>query len=427
MEITKNYLRGASLAVFAYMPFHIFVSQWLSTFTGGLDVWKIAKDAVTAGLVLAIVGVVFYRRLYTKTFLILLVLAIIYLALHGLLFFLTDQPTETGLLGTTYNNRLLWFVLIGYGLALLFPDGSLQKRFAKVLIGVGLLVALIGFLQWILPKDIMTHFGYSIERGVKPNFFIDDKPDLPRVFSTLRDPNSLGAFLILPSTILIIRLVQKWQTPQRTMLIGMQALIGLVEILTFSRSGLIGMLLAHAVVISYLFRKSIVVLLRRFAIPLILLLVILFGLGFWLRDNYIVQNVIFHADENTQQTGSTDLHFIQIQKGIDGVEEHPEGQGPGTAGLVSTKLPNGLLTENYFLQVAYEVGVVGLLIFLAFLGYVVRGLWRNRENTIALALLGSFVGLVFMNMLLHTWSNEAVACSWFLLAGLCAGYYKSGT
>lgn len=416
--VLQKWLYRGALGLFVYMPFHIFISQWLSTFTGGLDAWKVGKDVVTALLVAALVCLVLYRRKYTRLYLVLLGLSVAYFLLHLLLFAVTDQPAETGLLGTTYNNRLLWFTLIGYSLALLYPGMRLGRTFAKVLIGVAGIVAFIAFLQWVLPKDIMTHFGYSIERGVKPNFFIDDKPDFPRVFSTIRDPNSLAAFLLLPSTLITVALKRYWMTPKRDVLLGLQALIGLTIILTFSRSGWIALFISHGLAISYLFKNRLVTLAKRFVVPVVCIVAAL-GIGLFVsRDHYFVQNIILHEDENTQQAGSTDLHAQYIQKGIEGVSEDPEGHGPGTAGIVSTRLPNGLLTENYYLQVAYEVGVAGLLLFIGFLVLILRCLWENRADRINVALIASFVGLAAMNMLLHTWSNEAVAASWFMLAGL---------
>jgi O-antigen ligase len=107
-----------------------------------------------------------------------------------------------------------------------------------------------------------------------------------------------------------------------------------------------------------------------------------------------------------------------FQKGIDGIAADPEGRGPGTAGLVATKLSNGLLTENYYLQIGYEVGIAGLLMFIGLLVVVLRQLWTLRQSFLAQTLLASFVGLAFMNLLLHTWANEAVAASWWLLTGI---------
>lgn len=418
MDTFKKYMYWATLALFAYMPFHIFLSQWLSTTTGGLDVWKVGKDVFTAGLVSVLVCTVLITRKHTRLFIGLVAIAVIYLVLHLALLVATNQPTDTGLLATTYNNRLIWYVLIGYSLALLLPRVARPRNFAKLLVILSTIVCVIALLQWVLPKDVMTHFGYSVERGVKPNFFIDDKPDLPRVFSTLRDPNSLGAFLILPVVFLVESLTRYWKTNRRMLLGGLLLLHGLILFLTFSRSAWGGVILAifSLFVLKYggLVRQHA----QRLVLPGLAILVVLAGFIFVMRDQYVIQNVVFHSDENTRMTDSNNLHAIQIKKGLDGIANNPEGNGPGTAGLVSTKLPNGLITENYYVQIGYEVGLFGLAIFLGFLAIVVLNLWRNRKDVVTMCVLAAFVGLSAVNMLLHTWSNEAVAVSWFVLAGM---------
>lgn len=419
MQRVHQLLVSSVYLLFAYMPFHIFLSQWLSTFTGGLSAWKIGKDIFTAILVTALVGAVLITRKYTRTYLILLGLALAYLLLHLFLVFTTKQPSDTGLLATTYNNRLMWYLLIGYSLVLLAAKLLNFWQIAKILIIVSTIVCLVGLAQWILPKDIMSHFGYSLDRGVKPAFFIDDKPDLPRVMSTIRDPNSLGAFLILP----ILLLAAAWsRLPKQRLLVGGLLLLhGLVLFLTFSRSAWLGTILSVGIFLAWVHRSKIKLILKKYwAIVAAGLLILVFGI-FLLRDQYVVQNVVFHSDENTQLTDSNNLHLILIQEGIDGVIDQPLGHGPGTAGLVSVHSDKVMIPENYFVQIAYEVGVAGLILLIVIMGFVIKKLWELRNQTLALALLASFAGLTLMNMLLQIWSNEAVASTWWLLAGSALG------
>ncbi len=422
MDTFKKYLYWTALALFIYMPFHIFLSQWLSTYTNGLDAWKIGKDVVTALLVAALVGTVLLTRKYTKPYLVLLGFAAVYFLLHIVLWFGTNQPNDTGLLATVYNNRLIWYVLIGYSLAILAPKLAKPRRLVEIFLIISTVVAVLGIVQRFLPADFLTNFGYSIERGAKPSFAIDDKPDLPRIFSTIRDPNSLGAFLILPCTILGMALVRRWRTSERMLLAGLLMLHVLALLLTFSRSALIGAILAGIAGLAFIFRQSIRAHLHKFVWLSVALFIMLGGIVFILRDQYVVQNVVFHADESTTLDDPQELRVDFLQKGLNGVADNPEGNGPGTAGLVSTRLPQGgLLTENYYLQIAYEVGIAGLLLFLAFLSFVLIQLWTLRQNRIVQALLASFAGLTFINLLFHGWSNEAVAIAWFMLAGVALG------
>ena len=420
MKTFTKYLYWATIGLFVYMPFHIFITQWLSTYTGGLDGWKLAKDVFTALLVSILVCTVLISRKYTKNYLYLVGFAVAYFVLHLILLFGTNQPVDTGLLATVYNNRIVWYLLIGYSLALLIPKQANTQKFIKVLLICSAIVSTFAIIQRFLPSDFLTHFGYSVERGVKPNFFIDDKPDLPRVFSTIRDPNSLGAFLILPSTLALGMLIRFWKDSDKRMLYGgILMLHGLALLLTFGRGAWIGTIIAHGVLVLFLFRAWIKKHFLKLALTGLAGVVLLVGLVFVFRDQYFIQNVVFHADESTTMDDPNELRVKLTQKTFDGIAANPEGNGTGTAGLVSTRLPNGgLLTENYYTQIAYEVGVVGLVMFLSLLVFVFKGLWAGRTIFENQALIASFVGLSVVATLFHLWSNEAVAASWWMVAGL---------
>jgi hypothetical protein len=408
-------------AFLIYTPFHIFLAQSLSLVTGGLDEWKVAKDIALMAAVVLTLGLVVATKAYRGTkYLVFLALTAAYALIHLITWALNpDISHNAALLGATYNNRLLWFVLLGWGALLVYPGKISVRPFMKLIIAVSTTVCLLGVLQYILPKDILIHFGYSVERGVKPNFFIDDKPDLPRIMSTLRDPNSLGAYLILP----IVLLVAGWFRRQKDRLLigGLLLLHGLALFLTFSRSAWAGAFLSVSVFMLWNFRQQVLKAFKNRWPILIAAALVLIAAAFLLRNEYVVQNVLFHSDENTKQTDSNNLHIQLAKEGVKGIINRPQGHGPGTAGLVSIHT-QGTLTENYFIQIGYEAGIIGLLIFLMVNFFVVKQLLLRRRSGYAPILLASFIGITLCNLLLLSWSNEAVACQWWLFAGLLIGY-----
>lgn len=406
-----------------YMPFHVFIVQWFSLYTGGMAVWKGLKDAIALLLVCLTVLLVWLKRKSTREFNWFVWLALGYALVHFLVWAL--NPTiykDTALLGSVYNNRLLWFLVLGMGVRLLWPRLS-EGSVIRVVVGVSTAVCVLGVLQYFLPKDIMENFGYSVARGVKPMFFIDDKPDLPRIMSTLRDPNSLGAYLIVPITILFYKLFTVVRE-KRQMIAGLLFLHGLTLFLTFSRSAWLGAFVSVTILGVYALRSKFVPWLLKYW-PLLLGVFLLFSsVALMYKDQYAIQNILIHSDESTEakaQYDSNELHIIYARKGLEGMANQPQGNGPGTAGLVSIQHPEkGFLTENYYIQIGYEVGAIGLLIFLAVNVLVYKGLLRRR-GVLSAVLLASFWGYVVCNMLLHTWSNEAVASQWWLLAGFVVG------
>jgi hypothetical protein len=392
----------------------------LSLATGGLSEWKVAKDVILfllSGLTIVLLAV--SGRL-SRRFKLLLGLVIVYGVLHGLVWALNRHIyTETALLGTAYNVRVVCFMILAYGASLLWPEGLSQPRAIRLVLVISTAVSVLAVLQYLLPKDILTHLGYSVARGVKPAFFIDDKPDLPRVMATLRDPNSLGAYLLLPIC-LLAGLIQK--SKQKLLLGGLLLLHGLALFLTFSRGAWGGLVLLVPSYLLLTYGKRFK--LARYKKPLAgaAAVVILIGvLGFVFRNQYAVQNIVLHSDKSTTATqDSNDLHASLVVNGVRGIAKRPIGHGPGTAGIVSIRNKDSIvLTENYYVQIGYEIGVIGLLVFLAINYYVVRGL--DRQQLLERCLLAVFVSYSVMALIMHLWTNEAVAAQWWLLAGLCLG------
>lgn len=407
----------ATIFLLVYMPFHVFLSQWLSTYTGDLDFWKIAKDLLLFLAIIIAVPLVYYKNGFKdRLFWIFFALASAYFLLHILIWQLNSSiESKPALLATAYNSRVVGYAVLGWAAGILSKKYLDIKMVFRLAIFISAVVCLLGIIQYYLPKDFLTHFGYSLQRGVKPAFFIDDKTNLPRIMSTLRDPNSLGAYLILPIAVLVGAWLKKPKA--RMMLSGLLILHGLALFLTFSRSAWAGALLAVAVIFIWHFKEKTKELIKKNGPALVIGLVIVLGGVFAARNSYFVQNVIFHADKTTKQADSNQLHAQYVENGLKGIAHKPLGHGPGTAGLVSIQTNNVVLTEDYFVQIGYEVGVIGLILLVAMMVYVCRLLLINGDFY-SQVLLAGFFGITLCCFLLHTWTNEAVAAQWWLIGGL---------
>ncbi len=403
------------------MPFHVFLVQSLSLLTGGLDIWKVAKDVFLALVTLFVICSVWGTGRATRLFKVLLGISAAYAMLHVVLWLVhPDIYRQSALVGLTYNVRLPAFLMLGYGAALLKPDLLERRTISKLVVSVALAVTMLGIIQYFLPKDTLTHLGYSVQRGVKPNFFIDDNPLFPRIMSTLRDPNSLGAYLIVPIAMATAWYLRSQNVRSRLLLGGAVGLAMIAEFLTYSRSALAVAVMTIALVCWWHYREVSIRLMKRFW-PLLIIFVLLAGFGVYSqRHNKQITGVVTHTtDKQVGEYDSNEYHVLFVKRGLEGIVHNPVGHGPGTAGLASIQNPKGsFLTENYYIQIGYEVGVVGLALFIALNVVVWKYLWQSRRSLLSVALLASAVAYVGMNMLLHTWSNEAVACQWWLLAGM---------
>jgi len=432
MQGIQKRAQTASLYIFygllAYVPLHIFLSTWLGTTFGMLEVAKVLKDVVLVigfGLVvMASLSKPWFAQLFRSPLLWLI-------ALYGLLTLAlgitssTDPRAET--LGIVYNLRFFLFFIYALLLAKLYDPVSIRRKAIKIVLAIGILVSLFGVIQYtVLPDQALTHVGYSRENGVLPAFFIDDKLDLERAMSTIRDPNTLGSYLIIIIALLVAAVLAVRSKDLRRIAVGGLLLAGLALLFTFSRSSWIGALAALLVFgLIYIAHKyEVGKFLRQHKLYVVLaaVAIAIFGAGLFVaRDSYVVQNVIFHADESTELEDPNELRLRFWQESLDTAAENPLGHGPGTAGLASIQSDEVVLNENYYLQILHEVGIIGLALFLTILVIValkLYGYYRSERNIFALALFAAFIGLSITNFLVHIWANEAVAYTFWGLAGL---------
>ncbi len=430
-EYISKILFIISCLLIVYMPLHVFIAQSASLLTGGLEIWKAAKDILIVVLVPFMLYLSYQRGLFRdKTFRWLIILGGLYTLLHAL-FVAFDQNDDTysAIVGSVYNTRLLGYLLLGYLVGSAKNGQKYLKYLLTAAVLVGTAVALFGVFQYFLPSDLLTHVGYSLERGVKPLFFIDDRPELPRIMSTLKDPNSLGAYLILP--ILAVGYALFSSTANKKLFArefrkgSLAVMLGVMLValfLTFSRGALLGFVLSIITILCIVIGERVLVYIKKYYIFLLAFIILVSLFLFQVRNSAFVQDYIIHAAVSTDQEDPNEKRITLQQDAINEIVETPEGSGPGSAGLVSISNPKGgVLTENYYLQIAYEVGWLGIALFVSVLSIIGYQLLKIRKIPIATVLLSSLVAYLFYSLLIHLWSNEAIALQWWLLTGAILG------
>lgn len=424
-QLVVRIARIIFVGLLAYAPLHIFISTVIGANLGGLNLLKVLKDIVALFGFCLMLGISFRQAWFIRWLKQPLVLLIISYGLLTVLLALV-RPTDQGaeVLGVTYNLRFLIFFLYGWLLVQWLPAKELVSTSVKAVLWSAGIVVAFGLIQyWFLPNDALTHLGFTKANGVFPAFFIDDKPGLERVMSTVRDPNSLGSYLIIIATLLAATLARAKKN-QRMFWAGSLTATGLCLFLTFSRSALLGLVLSLGALVMLLGKDKIKLskknLQRLVAVGLGVLLIIIGGL-YTARNTYTVQNVVFHADQSTKQEDPNQLRVRFLKESLQTIADHPFGQGPGTAGLASihNKVQGTKLNEDYYLQIASEVGILGLILFLTILAVVAKQVYAGlHDHPLAYVGLASLAGLLFTNVLVHIWSNEAVAYTWWGLAAI---------
>ena len=415
------------VGLLAYAPLHILLSTWIGTSFGVLSLMKVLKDVFMVwGLGLAFAAYInkhSLRKLYGDR-LVLLIVAYSLLTLVIAVIKPTDQNAE--ILGIVFNLRFLAFFVYGLLLSELVDTKELRRSAVIAVLGSGFITLVFGVAQYLfLPNDALSHLGYARSNGVLPAFFIDDKPDLERIMSTQRDPNSFGSYVLI-LTGLAGALWMKGKR-YRNLAQGFLGLCILCLWFTFSRSAWIGAVLTLAALAAFspykprLSRKQ-----GKLLIVGVFATVLCMAAGIALSWNtYVVQNVILHADQSTTLEDPNQLRIRFVKESVTKIVHNPLGSGPGTAGLASIRntVQGTQLNEDYYLQIATEVGVVGLGLFVAILVVIGRRLYglATKGDWLTVGLFASFVGLLFTNLLVHIWATEAVAYTWWGLAAVALG------
>lgn len=409
------------IAIVALMPIHAFISTWGGTQIGPLLVWKSWKEILLLALVPLAVAYFFARpelfkiiwsRLFNK-------LIALYVVLHLLLTIVAQASNQAVIAGLLINLRFFAIFILAQALVVSGHPWveKIKKTLPTWLLWIAIGLSALAILQvTIIPKDFLAQFGYNKDTTIAPFLLLDDNQDALRAFATMRGPNTLGAYLLIPLAFALYFVAKRQQLAlaSTALSLGFIALI-----LTGSRSAWIGfaaMLVALA--LAMLPRPTVKKWLKIGTIPAIIVGTLLL----WASINIpVLRLAIFHSSPGDPHLleGSTENHWVATAQGITAVIANPLGTGPGTAGPASFYDNEGqvVLSENYYVQIGQEIGIIGMALFLIINILVAANLFRQKA-TMPHLLFASFIGLSIINIFLHGWADDPTALTWWGIAGL---------
>ncbi len=401
------------------LPFHAFFTTWAGSTFGHIDIFRIWKEIIIFGLSVGCVVLLsrdgeLRKKLFgSRLFLLICLYAFLALlrTLYG--YYLGVLVVEPLIFGVLAGLRYFLFFVVVWSIA--SKSSLLERYWTHAVLTPATIVVLFGVLQQtVLDKNFLSHFGYSGQ--TVPAFQnIDSKSNYVRIQSFLRGANPLGAYLVFVLTFL----VDYWYSIKRNRLIIGVVGFGAVYVLfnTFSRSAWVGALVSLIIWVLLSGKPTKIIkntLLLAFGVMLIAAMTV-----FAFRNNDYIQNTFFHTDETSQSAESSNAARTNaIAKGFKDVLNHPLGQGLGSAGPASARGANPKIAENYYIQVAQETGVFGLVIFIFIFILVGKDLYKKRDQDLARLLLASLAGLVFINFVSHAWMDDTISLLWWGLAGI---------
>lgn len=419
------------IALAAIGPFHAFLVTWLKSreflpaeVVGILTVWR--EILVALICVFIALEMIFEKTRLRVDWLDGLIAAFFMLGLLWLPFQWENLPQW--MLGMRFD--LMPLVL------LFFARRVEWKKIDKI-IGVALLgaavVIIFGLLHaLVLPQNFLVNFGYSMQQGpYQPDLplsacqYLEHTDRVCRATSTFASPMRYGSYLLLVLGLLFPFMAQK--SRWRAWASGLAALSFASIFLTYSRSVWIGAAALAIVALFWLIPQRA----RKKTFVAVLSLAALFAIFI----------LLFAAPKKPQDptTGwkappllqtiflrnySTSEHWQKMKTAVEIVAEHPLGLGLGTAGPASIRLSDsgspqrGLVTENWYLQIAVEMGVLGAVIFIAILCVLFYKFLANPQDLVQKGLFLALFGISVMGLFLHSFEETSAMLLLFGLIGM---------
>jgi hypothetical protein len=415
-----SWVSGFTIVILLLMPLYGFLTVWTASMFGHYTAIRLWGEAL---LLLCVIGVLyllaFDHKIRTHTLsrrLVWIILAFCaFNLLWGVVAYENHNVSAKALgYGLIVDLRFPIFFLVTWAVALRLT--RLRTHWQWLVLGPTLVVVIFGLLQiFVLPHNFLKHFGYG-PNTIPIQETINHNSHYLRIASTLRGANPLGAYLLVPISLLSVQLSGLKRNWRQALFLAASLM---VLFYSFSRSAWVGAVLSIAVILlinlkSQKARRSLIIVLG-------LLLIVFAGVFITFRHNTRFQNFVFHTQSNSAvKTTSDQGHASALRSGLRDLVHDPLGRGPGTAGPASVyNTPHAArISENFYVQIGQETGWLGLFLFVLInlgVGYL---LWLRRSDPLALSLFASLIGLTLINMLSHAWADNTLAYVWWGLAGI---------
>lgn len=339
-------------------------------------------------------------------------LSVAYGALHLIMVPIFWQGATSTAAGLVIDLRHVVLFSLVYIWVKIWP-AQLTRLQRIVLVGAGIVVGFAG-LQLLLPHDSLKYLGYGPET-IMPYMTVDQNYEYVRYNSTLRGPNPMGAYAASVALVVLAVMTGSRQLRRKWWLYALGGLAVVAVYVSYARSAALTLAIGALVIILVRYATHLRPWHGGVFVVMLLAAVVSFSA---VRQSDFVSNVILHESAESQTTiKSNDEHLASLHDGTGRLLRQPFGAGVGSTGSPSLLGENPLIIENEYLYVAHEVGWLGLALFVALYGVVLRGLWRLRRDDWALGVFASGLGLAVAGLFLPVWADDTVALIWWAIAG----------
>ncbi|GGK70826.1 O-antigen ligase family protein [Rufibacter glacialis] len=365
--------------------FNGFITNFLSFTSFGLGTLLVDLLIMLqiAHLVLTLVYLYFTNQKIDKEWYLLagIWLVLLLLTLAKLLF-IDDNALRDRVLGL--RNNLIYCLPVVY-LPLFLQKEHLIKKSITFLLTGGVFLCLFAVFQFVFSSHLSL--TWLVLRGEGAFSFYDQ--DITRPTALMGNTIIFASFTLL----LFSLLFSKYITQRKRIYLLILAIVLTANYFTYTRATLVGFLLIGMAILVLHTGRWTVHYALKVIVSLSILLSLIFGLGYYFRDTFLVKRV---TGRELSTISSNEGHFSMIDESILYLKEHYlAGSGIGSQGP-SANPDTVIITDGYWFQLFLENGLPLGLVYLAFylfcLLYALQAFLKTK-NLLLKQLCLAFLGL----------------------------------
>ena len=263
------------------------------------------------------------------------------------------------------------FLLLPFAVYLFarFSEYKNWQKLLKVYLWIAGFMAILAVIEYfLLPKSYFSHYFNIANFGYGQNSLITINQA-----TALLAPNQLASFLIPAYFYLLYQFFVEDKKFFSNIKNYLLIVVSLAIFLTYSRSALVGLIIATLGLFIYFGFKSG----KKIATAVIVVILMLaLAIIYALSAGELPTDILTHGSSFSEHLTSTKNAFqifitAPILKMIFGF-------GLGTAGPAALKL-GGIISENYYLQILVEIGIVGFAVLAYATISLLKILWRSSK------------------------------------------------
>ena len=390
-----------------FLPF----SSWLISLTGNQNLTFI-RDLI---VIMLFLRSLFFRPKINKAVIVTGILFIIWSALS---FFWKESSSLQWLKGWRYDIVPIIFFLSIYQIK--FEDKQ-KKIILNTVLTIGGVISVLALFE-LFGFKIPLSTSLSGALALQPQHTVG-ATSIVRLQAVLAGPNALGLYLLAIigfalssrtklTTYAASDLSEQAPLLQRSGMRGYLLLTTVLLVFTFSRSAWLGLIALIVVALWQYFSQR--KMLNKFVIGLFITIILAFGGYLIIPKSLTVRQLLTHDSSNSERLEQ--YKRIWQEKNDIGLL----GRGSGSAGPSSQlRLDGGpnRWTENVYLDIFEELGLVGLLLYLTLIFFVIRLAWQNHTSSYKFV-LPLLCGFAVAGLFINYYTGQVGLYLMWLAAGL---------